>query len=155
MHLIILVGTVTQTALEVAQSLTLVNAAPISRVSIVLMDGLDLSVFDEQNAAQTVYLICCSTTGSGSVPENAHVFLSAFIEKPQYLGHVRYGLIALGDSSYANTFCHGALQFDDKLQDLGAQRIGSIFQHDACTGSLPQDEALPWFANWLTKIYPT
>jgi MioC protein len=33
---------------------------------------------------------------------------------------VRYGVIALGDRTYSQTFCFGGKKFDERLQGLGA-----------------------------------
>jgi MioC protein len=62
---------------------------------------------------------------------------------------VRYGVIALGDRTYAETFCFGGKRFDEILGELGAQRIGEIMLHDASAGTLPEDEAAEWIEGWV------
>ena len=109
------------------------------------MDGLDISVFERPG----VFLVCTSTTGSGEVPDNAHGLYFSLDSQPTYLGQVRYGLIALGDSSYGDTFLGGGKLFDAKLQDLGAQRMGDICVLDACETTQPETDALHWFTTWL------
>ena len=67
MKLKILVGTMTSTADYVAQAIEMDCADLVDEVEIVMMDGQDIAVFDED----ALYLICSSTYGSGDVPDNA------------------------------------------------------------------------------------
>ena len=67
MKLKILVGTMTSTADYVAQAIQMDCADLVAEIEVVLMDGLDISAFDED----ALYLICSSTYGSGDVPDNA------------------------------------------------------------------------------------
>ncbi len=84
------------------------------------MDGLDASVFDGGGP----FLICTSTYGNGDVPDNAQaLFNSLETEKPN-LGNVTYGVIALGDTTYKDTYCQGGIRFDKLLTELGAQPRG-------------------------------
>ena len=145
MPITVLVASVHGTATSVGQALQL--AAPDLGVDmdVLPMDGLDVSVFDRPS----VFLICTSTTGSGELPDSAHALYFALDTQPVYLGHVRYGLIALGDSSYGDTFLGGGKLIDAKLQDLGAQRIGDICVLDACETTQPEADAVDWFIQWL------
>ena len=120
MKLIILVGTVTSTADYVAQAIQMDCADLVEEIEVKLMDGLEIDVFDED----ALYLICSSTYGAGDVPDNARLLYESLDSTPRYLGHVRYGVIALGDRPYLQTFCFGGKKFDERLQGLGAQRIG-------------------------------
>ena len=83
----------------------------------------------------------------GRVPVR-HLSLDA---EPRYLGHVRYGVISLGDSSYGETFCQGGLKFDARLQDLGAQRVGDVLCHDASGDTVAEDDAVVWCQAWLAQ----
>lgn len=152
MKLKILVGTMTSTADYVAQAIQLDCADLVSEIDVQLMDGLDISVFDEE----TLYLICTSTYGSGDVPDNARALYDSLDSSPRFLGHVRYGVIALGDRTYLQTFCFGGQHFDERLQGLGAQRVGEIWCHDASSGTLPETEGAAWCREWLAQaIAPT
>ena len=114
MKLKILVGTMTSTADYVAQAIQMDCADLVDEIEVVLMDGLDISAFDED----ALYLICSSTYGSGDVPDNARNLYDSLDTTPKYLGHVRYGVIALGDRTYMQTFCFGGKKFDERLQGL-------------------------------------
>ena len=150
MKLKILVGTMTSTADYVAQAIQMDCADLVSDIEVQLMDGLDISVFDTATEENAIYLICTSTYGQGDVPDNARVLYDSLEEQPKFLGHVRYGVIALGDRTYLQTFCFGGKKFDERLQGLGAQRIGEVWCHDASSGTLPETEGGEWCRQWLT-----
>ena len=150
MKLKIFVGTMTSTAEYVAQAIQMDCAELIDDIEVQLMDALDISVFDQADAKETIYLICSSTYGSGDVPDNARALYDSMDTNPQFLGHVRYGVIALGDRTYLQTFCNGGKRFDQRLQDLGAQRIGDVWCHDASSGTMPESEGTEWCKQWLT-----
>jgi MioC protein len=147
MKLKILVGTMTSTADYVAQAIQMDCADLVDDIEIVLMDGLDISVFQES----ALYLICTSTYGSGDVPDNARGLYDSLDAQPAYLGDVRYGVIALGDRTYQQTFCFGGKKFDERLQGLGARRIGEVWCHDASAGTMPEEEGTAWCRQWLTQ----
>ena len=107
MKLKILVGTMTSTADYVAQAIQMDCADLIDDIEVHLMDALDICVFDQINATDAIYLICSSTYGSGDVPDNARALYESMDANPQFLGHVRYGVIALGDRTYLQTYCLG------------------------------------------------
>jgi MioC protein len=143
----ILVGTMTSTADYVAQAIQMDCADMVDAIEVLLMDDLDISAFDD---AQPLYLICSSTYGTGDVPDNARALYDSLETHPKFLGHVRYGVIALGDSTYMQTFCFGGKKFDERLTGLGAQRIGTVWCHDASAGTLPETEGAAWCRAWLS-----
>ena len=151
MKLKILIGTVTGTAGHIAQAIQMNCTDLISDVEVMPMDNLDISAFSVSLAENAIYLICTSTYGQGDVPDNAFALYDSLAAAPQFLGHVRYGVIALGDRTYLQTFCFGGKKFDQRLADLGAQRIGQVWCHDASTGTLPEEEGLVWCRDWLKQ----
>ena len=145
MHLTILVGTMTGTAELVAEEIQTVLEAVGHSVVIKLMDGLDSDVFRSEGS----YLIVTSTYGQGDVPDNTRALMESLECNQPDLSSVRYGIFALGDRTYSETFCLGGKQFDAMLQRLGARRIGEIFMHDASAGTMPEEVALEWIPGWL------
>jgi MioC protein len=141
----ILVGTMTGIAQLVAQEIELRLEGEGMRVHTLEMDELDPGVFDRPG----IFLICTSTYGQGDVPDNAKDLYDALCAQRPELSHVRYGVFALGDRTYGETFCFGGKRFDEILGQLGAQRIGEVFLHDASAGILPEDEAAEWIEGWL------
>ena len=120
----ILVGTMTGTAEAVAKDIEQVLSKAGHRTDIVLMDGRDASVFNRNDAQCDAYLICTSTYGSGDVPDNAQRVFASLEETRPDLSGIVYGVIALGDQTYGQTFCQGGLRFDKLLSELGGQRAG-------------------------------
>lgn len=144
----IMVGTMTGTAELVADEIldTLLDKG--AEAEVTLMDSLRA---DAVSAADTV-IICTSTYGQGDVPDNAQALLESLKESKPDLSSVRYGVFALGDMTYSQTFCFGGKQFDETLQQLGAKRIGDVRFHDASSGTLPEDEASDWAADWFDEL---
>src|SRR5579859_2676532 len=99
LELTILVGTMTGTAQSVAQEVELTLDDADVRVAVRPMDGLDAGVF----SGGGLYLICSSTYGQGDVPDNAKALYESLQGARPNLASVRYGVIALGDRTYAET----------------------------------------------------
>lgn len=151
MKLIILVASMTGTAERVAQAVQMACSDLLSNIDVQSMDGLGPDVFRLSDAQPTLYLICSSTYGAGDVPDNGHGLYHALDAEPRYLGHVRYGVMALGDQIYPDTFCQGAKKFDARLQDLGAQRLSEVWCHDASAGTDPEISGASWAVQWLSQ----
>lgn len=135
----------------VAQEVQQTLEAAGHHASIEMMDNLDASVF----APGGTFLICSSTYGNGDVPDNAQaLYASLQSEKPD-LSNVTYGVIALGDRTYKDTFCQGGLRFDGILSELGARRAGEILKHDASSGTLPEEVAAQWIVPWVEQHLET
>lgn len=147
MQITILVGTVNGNAQSVAEALQFCADDIGATIDVLPMDGLDITVFDTPGT----FIICTSTTGAGDVPGNAVGLLNSLDAQAKYLGHVRYGLVALGDSSYGDSFLGGGKQFDAKLQDLGARKMGDICVLDAMETMTPEDDAVAWFQGWAVE----
>ena len=148
LDLTILVGTMTSTAELVAQAVQLAAEDDDVRIDIKPMDGLDAGVF----AGGGLYLICTSTYGQGDVPDNAKALYASLQNARPDLRGVEYGVIALGDRTYAETFCFGGKRFDELLVELGARRLGQIFRHDASAGTMPEELAAEWVLGWMESV---
>ena len=67
-------------------------------------------------------LFVASTFGDGEAPDNAHAFCRQVMSQQLPLAHLRYGLLALGDSSY-DLFCGFGRSLEDWLHSCGAQPL--------------------------------
>jgi MioC protein len=150
-NLTILVGTMTGTAEMVAQEAkSTLDAAGLS-AEIRMMDDLDADTF----AGGGTFLICTSTYGQGDVPDNAQEFFASLERERPDLSAVSYGLFALGDTTYRDTYCEGGLRFDALLTELGAKRVGEVLKHDASSGTLPEEVAAQWILPWAALVEKT
>lgn len=74
-------------------------------------------------AKERLVLIVVSTHGEGDPPEAArdlHSFLHS--KRAPKLNKLKYAVLGLGDSSYQN-FCQTAKEFDQRLHELGGERL--------------------------------
>jgi MioC protein len=149
----ILIGTMTGTAQLCAQEMELALGDEETQVEALLMDNLDSAIFLERGGQRShAFLICTSTYGQGDVPDNARALYEDLQRKRPDLSKVRYGVFGLGDKTYAETFNYGGKRFDDILAELGAQRVGERYKHDASSGVLPEEMAVEWCREWASKL---
>jgi MioC protein len=95
-----------------------------------------------------VIVVVSSTYGHGDIPDNGQAFFASLQAHPGLSGK-RFAIFALGDRTYADTFCHAGEKWDALLDAKGAQRIAALERHDACAGTLAEDEAGAWAASWI------
>ncbi|MZR30217.1 flavodoxin domain-containing protein [Sneathiella litorea] len=144
----ILVSTMTGTAELVAEEIADALSAKGEEAEILLMDDLGADIL--KNGA--AYIICTSTYGQGDIPDNGQAFINNLSLASPDLSGIKYGVFALGDLTYDQTFCNAGNLFDAAFQKYGATRVGDIIRHDASTGELPEDQAAEWAEEWLEKL---
>ena len=147
----IIVGTMTGTAEIVAEDIQAALEDDGHVVEQVAMDGLDAGVFRRPG----VFLVCTSTYGQGDVPDNAKALFGALDTQRPDLSGVAYGVIGLGDSTYADTFCEGGRRFDRLLARLNAYRVGQPLEHDAGGDELPEEAGVAWARAWVGLLADT
>lgn len=98
-----------------------------------------------------ILLVITSTHGAGDVPDNLQPFAKDLAEQRPDLGGLKYGVIALGDSSY-DTFCQGGKTLDGLLRECGANRIGDRLEIDVTQHEIPEDAAEAWIQDWMALI---
>ncbi|MCV9879172.1 flavodoxin [Brenneria izbisi] len=143
----IFVGTVYGNALLVAEEAE----------NILRERGHEVKIFEDALLEQWLdyrghyALVVTSTTGQGQLPDSIAPLYVALREKGGYQPDLRYGLIALGDSSYEN-FCGGGHQFDELLQDIGAKRLGDVLDIDVIESPEPEVLSCPWVEQWAGMV---
>ncbi len=115
----IVYGTQTGTAEELAYDIEKLSKDKGVDCKVFELDDISMDKLKEINKL----LIVTSTTGDGEVPDNGLTFwenLSSLTELN--IPNLKYGVLALGDSSHYD-FCNAGKIIDEKLKDLGANRI--------------------------------
>lgn len=125
--------------------------------NILQQQGHEVKVFEEgtlvewQFYRQHYALVVTSTTGQGDLPDSIAPLFQAIRDQVGYQPELRYGLIALGDSSYDN-FCGAGRTFDALLQEQGATRVGEVLEIDAIEQPEPEVVSCPWVEQWGTLL---
>jgi MioC protein len=112
-----------------------------------LMDGLDATAL----AAFDALVIVSSTYGHGEIPDNGQE-LFAMLEAGFDLAGKIYAIFALGDRTYADTFCAAGDRWDAVIAANGASRFVDVERHDASSGTLAEDIAGEWAAGWASRL---
>ena len=112
-----------------------------------LMDGLDHRAF----APFGLIVIVSSTYGHGEIPDNGQALFAA-IAAGIDLSDKQYAVFALGDRTYADTFCAAGESWDRLLGSSGARRAVDLERHDASSGTLAEDVAGAWTSGWASRF---
>ncbi len=92
-------------------------------------------------------MIVTSTTGDGEVPDNGLSFWENLSQLSELnISNLKYGVLALGDSSHYD-FCNAGKIIDEKLKDLGANRILDRQECDFDT-----EGSMEWSEKFLSLI---
>nr|WP_318383830.1 flavodoxin [uncultured Enterobacter sp.] len=111
----------------------------------------DAELSDWQRYQDKYALVITSTTGQGDLPDSIAPLFHAIRDRLGAQNTLRYGVIALGDSTYTH-FCGAGKQFDALLSEQGAQRVGEVLLIDASEHPEPEGESNPWVEHWGTLL---
>ncbi|XP_061380052.1 NADPH-dependent diflavin oxidoreductase 1 [Danaus plexippus] len=147
---LVLYGSQTFTAQEVAERIWRTTKLLGFKGPVQAMDDFSISKLIHEEFA----LFVCSTTGQGDEPDNMKRFWKFLLRKnlpSNSLVKLKFGVIGLGDSSYAK-FNFVAKKLHKRLIQLGATPILDLalcdYQHD-----LGHDAVLsPWLKNFLATL---
>ncbi|MBX2824629.1 MAG: flavodoxin domain-containing protein [Gammaproteobacteria bacterium] len=145
----IIVGSVYGGAKLVAEELQ--SALQDLQHTVVLLEqprGSDLQSDDID-----MLLVCTSTTGAGDLPDDLAPLYADLTDAPPNIVGLKYAVIALGDSSYGDTFCGGGLSLDHALKDIGATPVAEPLKLDAMETVTPEDEAVPWGVDLVQQTF--
>ncbi|WP_404461172.1 flavodoxin [Providencia rettgeri] len=133
------------------------NSLAVAEIAQEILEerGHEVVVFDEPtlndwqlyNSGNEIALIVTSSTGQGDLPDSIAPLFNEINDVVGYQPDLRYGLIALGDSSY-ESFCGAGLRFDEVLTEQSATRIGDILFIDAIEVDVPEEFVKPWVEAW-------
>jgi sulfite reductase (NADPH) flavoprotein alpha-component len=138
----ILYGSQTGNAEAVANNAAAVAKAHGLRVVRKGMDEVEIDAL----AAMEYVLIITSTYGEGDMPDNAQLLWeAACTDTAPKLESMKFSVLALGDTSY-DQFCQAGKNWDEKLVELGANRI-----YDRTDCDVDYDEPAD---RWITAVIP-
>lgn len=141
------VATMTSTAEICAEEIASALSSRGIPSETTLMDQADLSMVQ----AYQYVVIISSTYGHGDIPDNGQALFEE-IEAADSLAGIRYAVFGLGDRTYAATFCEAGRKWDSLLADRGASSFVEMVRHDASSGTLAEDEAGAWAADWASQL---
>ena len=148
MKVAILSGSVYGTAEEVARSAE---------------QGLKAAGFDAWHKSQMTLdellafapqalLSVTATTGMGELPDNLQpLYFSIRDHLPNWRG-LPGAVLALGDSSYGDTFCAGGELVRELYQELGIHEVLPMLRLDASESVNPEADAEPWLAQFIAAL---
>ena len=118
--------------------------------------GLSVEVTDVPSATHlegsSTILLVTSTTGSGELPDNIQPLYEQLQQQPVALSGRDYAVVALGDSSYGDTYCAAGLLLDEQFADLGAKALITLLKIDALEFFQPADGVSDWLDGWLEVL---
>jgi len=142
-NILILVGTESGNAQMVADTLK-----PVLGMAGHSVDVTDKAAGKADLEAHEVLLVVCATHGSGDIPTNILPLAETLERERPDLSRHRYGVIALGDMTYQDTYCGGGKKLDRVFELCGAKKLGQRLEVDASSQPLPDEEALGWIEGW-------
>jgi MioC protein len=146
-RILILVGTESGNAQMVADALEPVLTAAGHTVDVTSQAATVADLL-----AHEIFLVVSATHGSGEIPTNILPLAETLErERPDLSGH-RYGVIALGDRTYQDTFCGGGKKLDGVFASCGARRLGERLELDASSQPRPDEEAVDWVEGWKSLV---
>ncbi len=145
--ILILVGTESGNAQMVADAVKPVLVSAGHEV-----DVTDKAAGPTDLASHDVLLVVCATHGSGDIPTNIQPLARTLERDRPDLSSHRYGVIALGDMTYQDTFCGGGKKVDQVFELCGARKVGDRLEVDASSQPLPDEEALGWVEDWKALV---
>lgn len=149
MKVVILSGSVYGTAEEVARhAQSLLKAAGLEAWHANRATLADVLAFEPQ-----AFLAVTATTGMGELPDNLVPLFSEIRDSlPAAWRGLPGGVVALGDSSYGDTFCGGGEQLRELFAELGVEEVQPMLRLDASETVTPETDAEPWLADFIGKL---
>ena len=139
----IVYGTQTGTAEELAFDIEKLTKDKGISCQVFELDDISMDKLQEISKL----MIVTSTTGDGEVPDNGLTFWENLSSLTKLnLSNLKYGVLALGDSSHYD-FCNAGKIIDDKLKELGANRILDRQECDFDT-----EGSIEWSKKFLSLI---
>jgi sulfite reductase (NADPH) flavoprotein alpha-component len=124
--LLILFGSQTGTSEKLARDI--LKQSKVQGCDSRVLDASAFATIDWKK--ETNLFVVTSTYGDGDMPDNAQPFWDWLqTEAVNSLAHIRFSVLALGDTNYEH-FCAAGKKIDARLEQLGATRIHPLAECD-------------------------
>jgi len=107
---------------------------------------------DVQQFAADHWLVITSTTGQGDIPDDLVPFYVEVQDRFPLLTGKTWAIVALGDSSYGETYCGSGEKFHALFGQLQGKELAPMFRVDAGETLQPEDAALPWIQSQYQSL---
>jgi sulfite reductase alpha subunit-like flavoprotein len=144
---VILVGTETGTAEDVADGLAAALEEEGVEVEVVDMEDADPGLLEGGRAV----VVCTATHGDGEIPYNSWDFFEALKEERPDLRGVPFCVCGLGDSAYPD-FCRAGKIWSGFLAGLGAREVVARYEIDGLVSDADVDGACEWMVRAAGKF---
>lgn len=149
MKVVILSGSVYGTAEEVARH----AESLLKSAGFEAWHAARATLQDLQGFAPDAFLAVTSTTGMGELPDNLMPLFSSIRDVlPGEWRGLPGAVIALGDSSYGETYCGGGEQLRELFIELGLREVQPMLRLDASETVTPETDAEPWLAAFASAL---
>ena len=148
MKVAILSGSVYGTAEEVARhAQQLLVAASLEAWYQPRAQLADIQAFGPE-----AFLVVTSTTGMGELPENLQPLYFAIRDQMPAWHGLPGAVLALGDSSYGDTFCGGGELIRELYAELGIREVLPMLRLDASETVTPESDCEPWVEAFIKAL---
>ncbi|MDG1122190.1 MAG: flavodoxin domain-containing protein [Glaciecola sp.] len=100
----------------------------------------DISLLNDHDG----FLVVTSTTGVGDVPPNLELFYADAKDTLPSISGKKFAVIALGDSSYGESYCGAGKQMFELMSELQGSAITDLVEIDAMETFEPEADVLTW-----------
>jgi MioC protein len=111
-----------------------------------------MALAELQAFAPGAFLVVTATTGMGELPESLQPLYYAIRDHLPAWSGLPGAVLALGDSSYADTFCGGGEQVRELYAELGIFEVLPMLRLDASETVDPVTDAEPWLASLIEQL---
>lgn len=136
------------------------SAEEVARHAVGLIKAEGLEAWHDARAsleqvlayAPDALLVVTSTTGMGELPDAFLPLYHAIRDRFPAWGGLPGGVIALGDSSYGETFCGAGQQVAELFDELGVRQVAPMLKLDASESVTPETDAEPWLHAFVAAL---
>ncbi|MDN6857745.1 flavodoxin [Pseudomonas sp. CAN2814] len=103
--------------------------------------------------APEAFLVVTATTGMGDLPDSFQPLFHAIRDRLPAEWRGRPGaVLALGDSSYGDTYCGGGEQVRELFAELGVQEVVPMLRLDGSETVDQETDSEPWLADVIAAL---